>query len=221
MDSTEKRRLTLNRIVSILIFSDLALLAGWGLITPIMSVFITEKIASGTLGAVGASVAVFWFTRALLQVPIASYLDRADGEQRDFHALVLGLVISAISAFLTPLASSMSHIYLLQFLNGIGYALYVPSWSAVFTHHVDPEHTALEWAIDRSVGGIATGVSGLLGGVAAATYGFPAVFVATGVLCMIGMVAIMFGPTFMMPTGLRRVRRPWDTFLAYYSNRTR
>ncbi len=220
MDPKPSNRLTLNRIVSILIFSDLALLAGWGLITPIMSVFILENIPGGTLGAVGASVAVFWFTRALAQVPIASFLDRTAGEQRDFHALVLGLVLSAVAAFLTPLATTMQHIYLLQFLNGLGYALYVPSWSVLFTHHVDPDHTAMEWAIDRSVGGIATGVSGLLGGVVAATYGFPTVFIATGVLCMIAVVAITYGPTFMMPSGLRKVSRPWDTFLAYF-NRTR
>lgn len=214
----EIRRLTIGRVISALIFADLALLAGWGLVAPIMSVFIMERIAGGTLAAIGAAVAVFWFTRAILQVPIATYLDRSTGERNDFHALVMGLVIAAIGAFLLPLATTMTHIYLIEFIHAVGYSFYIPAWSAVFTHHVDPEHTALEWALDRSVGGIATGASGLLGGIVASAYGFNWVFIAAGILSLFGVVAIMFGPTFVMPASLHKVRRPWDTLFSFYRN---
>lgn len=220
MDPTQqKRRLTLNRIISALIFADLALLAGWGLVAPIASVFITEHIIGGTLAAIGAATAIFWFTRSILQIPIATYLDRVVGEQAEFHALILGLLISAVAAFLLPLATSMAHIYLIEFVHAVGYAFYIPAWSALFTHHLDPEHTALEWALDRSVGGMATGTAGLLGGIIANAYGFNWVFFSAGVLCLVGLAAIMFGPTFVMPEGLRTVRRPWRHLFSFNTGR--
>jgi len=207
-------RLKLSRVVSALIFADLALLAGWGLVNPIMSVFITEKIDGGSLTAVGIAVAIFWFTRALLQVPIASYLDRTPGEQDEFHALLMGLMIAATAAFLMPLATRVEHVYLIEFVHAVSFAFYIPAWSSIFSHHVDPEHTALEWAIDRSVGGVATGTAGLLGGVVAGMYGFSAVFVAAGCLSLIATLGILFAPTFVLPRGLKKVRRPWETLIS-------
>lgn len=207
-------RLTLNRIVSGLIFADLALLAGWGLINPVFGVFVTDGIAGGSLAAVGVAVAIFWFTRSLLQVPIASHLDRTPGEKDEYRALAMGLMIAATAAFLMPLATTVTHVYLIEFVHAVGFAFYIPAWSTVFTHHVDPEHTALEWALDRSVGGLATGASGLLGGVVAAAYGFDAVFIAAGVLSLLAVLGVMAVPSLRIPKGLKKARRPWETLVA-------
>ncbi len=214
-------RITLNRIISALIFADLSLLAGWGLVNPIMSVFLTEKIEGGSLAVVGVAVAIFWFTRSLLQVPIATYLDRKPGERDDFHALLLGLMIAATAAFLMPLAKTVTHIYLIEFIHAVAFSFYIPAWSTIFSHHVDPEHTALEWALDRSIGGIATGISGLLGGVVANAYGFNTVFVAAGILSLMGTIGVVFGPSMSIPQGLKKVRRPWETLLAGGFNKSR
>ncbi len=206
-------KIKIGRIISALIFADLALLAGWGLINPIMGVFVTEQVAGGSLAAVGIAVAIFWFTRSILQVPIASYLDRTPGEQDEFHALLMGLMIAAAAAFLMPLATTVTHVYLIEFVHAVSFAFYIPAWSSIFSRHVDPEHTALEWALDRSIGGIATGAAGLSGGVLAATYGFDAVFVAAGTLSLVAAIGILFAPTFTLPGGLKRARRPWETLM--------
>lgn len=205
-------RLRLNKIVSALIFADLALLAGWGLVNPVMSVFVTERISGGSLTAVGIAVAIFWFTRAILQIPVAAYMDRTPGERDDYQILIMGLMIAAAAAFLMPIARTVNHVYLIEFVHAVAFAFYIPAWTTLFTHHVDPQHTAVEWAIDRSVSAIATGASGLLGGIVAGLYGFNAVFVIAGVMSLVAAFGVMLGPSITIPHGLGRARRPWRAF---------
>lgn len=209
MNPTQSR-FTLNKIVSALIFSDLALLAGWGLVNPIMSVFLTERISGGSLTAVGIAVAIFWFTRAIMQIPVAAYMDRTPGERDDYQILVMGLMIAAAAAFLLPLATTVWHIYLIEFVHAIAFSFYIPAWTSIFTHHVDPQHTSVEWAIDRSVSAIATGASGLMGGIVAGMFGFTTVFIVAGVMSLLAAFGVMFGPTLSMPHALGKVRRPWQ-----------
>lgn len=207
-------KIKIGKIISALIFADLALLAGWGLINPIFGVFVTEEISGGSLATVGIAVAIFWFTRSILQVPIASYLDRTPGEQDEFHALLMGLMVAAAAAFLLPLATNVTHIYLIEFVHAVSFAFYIPAWSSIFSKHVDPDHTALEWALDRSIGGVATGAAGLSGGVLAAAYGFDSVFVAAGVLSLAAAAVILFAPKYTLPAGLKKARRPWETLIS-------
>lgn len=207
---TPQQRFSISRIVSLLIFADLAVLAGWGLVNPIISVFVTQKISGGSLAAVGIAVSIFWFTRAVLMVPIAAYLDRATGERNDFEALVMGLMISATAAFLMPLATTVTHIYLIEFIHAVAFSFYIPAWTALFTHHVDPGHTALEWALDRSVGSVATGISAILGGFIASEYGFTAVFITAGSLSVLAAIGVLLGPRIVIPQGIIKIRHPWQ-----------
>ena len=202
----------INRIVSTLIIADLALLAGWGLVNPIFSVFVVDEIAGGSLAAIGIAVAIYWFTRAGLQIPIASYLDRTKGEKDEFRALGIGCLLAAGTAFLFPLASTVMHLYILKFLHAVAFSFYVPAWSGVFSKHLDSKHTALEWAIDRSAGGFATGVSGLIGGVIAGMYGFSAIFVIAGIASLVAGIAVLFGPTIVFPHARKSVKAKKEQF---------
>ena len=80
------------RLVKYFVISDFFLLAGWGLIDPVFSVFIIQRVVGGTLLTVGIAAAIYWITRSVLQIPIAKYLDSTPGEHDDFMALVGGLL---------------------------------------------------------------------------------------------------------------------------------
>src|SRR5580692_5502155 len=86
------------RLVKFFIISDFFLLAGWGFIDPVFSVFIVQKIVGGTLITVGIAAALYWILKSVLQIPISNYLDRTAGEKDDFMALVGGLLLAGISA---------------------------------------------------------------------------------------------------------------------------
>ena len=147
---------------------------------PIFAIFITRNIPDGTLTSVGVAVALFWFTRAIIQIPVANYLDKHKGERDDFRALLIGLLVAAGAAFLMPFATTMNHVYIIEFIHAVAFSLYIPAWSGIFSRHIDHDHSTLDWALDRSAGGFATGMSALLGGVIASAWGFPSVFVIAG-----------------------------------------
>ena len=65
----------MNRTVKLLMISDIFVISGFGLITPIMAVFINDKIIGGTVFTAGIASAVFMVTKGIIQLPFSSYVD--------------------------------------------------------------------------------------------------------------------------------------------------
>lgn len=191
--------LKVGRVVKYFILADLALLAGWGLVGPIFSVFVIEKVAGATLVTVGVAAGIYWVLKSVLQLPVANYLDKTAGERDDFLALVAGLFISAFTAISYVFITQVWHLYLVEIIHAIAFALYVPAWSAMFSRHVDKDRVSFDWSLDSTVAGMSAGVSGLLGGIAAKVYGFPIVFVLAGILSAISAVILIMAPDFVFP----------------------
>src|SRR5580704_798708 len=112
------------RLVKYFVISDFFLLAGWGFIDPVFSVFIVQKIVGGTLITVGIAAAIYWILKSILQIPIANYLDKTPGEKDDFMALVGGLLLAGFSAASFTLVKTAPELYLVEALHGVAFALY-------------------------------------------------------------------------------------------------
>jgi len=189
------------RVVKYFIFVDLALLAGWGLIDPLFSVFIreSENLPEITLGTIGALVGVYWLVKSVIQLPLANYLDRRAGEKDDFYALILGLFLISASAFLFALVHEVWQLFAVQILRSVAFAFYAASWPAIFSRHLDKERVSFDWALDSTAVGIAAGVSGIVGGFLAQTYGYTSVFVLGAFFSMVAALILIFTPDLIMP----------------------
>jgi len=179
-----------NKVVKYFVFADLMLWAGWGFVGPIFAIFVIEDIVGTTLVTVGTSAAVYWFTRSLVQPPIAIYLDRKRGERDDLYVLIAGLLLASFSAFLFALISTVFQLYVVQFVHGIAMGAYSVSWSAIFSRHLDKGRFAFDWSLDRAAIGAAVGASGILGGVLANSFGFDTTFVITGILAFLSALIV-------------------------------
>lgn len=188
-----------NRVVKYFIIGDLLLWAGWGFIDPLFSVFVIKNIAGATIASVGYLAAIFWITRCIVQIPISLYLDKVRGEKDDFYALVVGLLITGLAAFSFMTVKTMAQVYFIQFIKAIGFALYIPSWSAIFTRHIDGRHAAFEWAVSSSSVSFGIGVAGFFGGVLASLAGFNVVFLITGLLAILSANVLLFVPNLILP----------------------
>ncbi len=184
------------RIVKYLVLSDLFLLLGWGFIEPVLSVFIVERIVGATLVTVGIATALYWILKSILQLPIANWLDRdrPPGEKRDFAALVWGLLVAGFSALALAVVNEPWELYVVQAVHAVAFALYIPSWSSIFSRHLDRDRVSFDWSLDSTVAGFAAGVSGLLAGAMAAAWGFTAVFVAGGLFSLVAAFVIIAVP---------------------------
>jgi len=184
--------LKINRIVKYLILSDLAFYAGWGLISPIFAIFIVEKIVGGNVLVAGLSSAVYLILIALLRVPMGIFLDSKPGERDDYWFLTVGLFIAALIPFGFIFSRFPWHIYLLQAIHAIGMAMSLSAWPAIFTRHIDKGKESTEWGLDATSVSLGAGISGAIGGWAVTKFGFNPVFIAVGIIGLIGAFLLLF-----------------------------
>ncbi|HUC31439.1 MAG TPA: MFS transporter [Candidatus Paceibacterota bacterium] len=187
------------RLVKYFVISDFFLLAGWGLIDPVFSVFIIQRVVGGTLLTVGIAAAIYWILRSVLQIPIAKYLDSIPGEHDDFMALVGGLLLVGISAIAMCWVTTVWELYAIHAVQAVAFAFYYASWPTIFSRHLDKESIALDWSLDSSVSGIGAGVTGFLGGVIAGTLGYDVVFVGAGIMAFIAAFVLLAVPDLILP----------------------
>lgn len=188
-----------NRIIRFFIIGDLFLWAGWGFIDPLFSVFVLKNIGGATIISIGLLATIYWVTKSILQIPISVFLDQYDGEKDDFYALIFGLMIIGLSSFSFMITRTIGQVYFVQFIKAIGFSLYIPAWSSIFSRHLDRDHTALEWAISSSSVGLGIGAAGFVGSSIASVYGYNFVFLLTGLMALIGAGVLLFVPDLILP----------------------
>lgn len=193
------RHLKINSVIKQLIWADLALLSGWGLVEPVFAIFILEKIQGATIVTVGIAAAIYWLVKSVLQMPISLLLDKIQGEKDDYMVLVLGLVLSGLSAFSLVLVDQIWQLYLMKFIQAIGFALYIPSWYSIFSRHLDKEHRSFEFSLNSTTIGIAAGIMGLLSGIFVKLFGFTLIFVIASVFSLVAAAIIFFVPEIVFP----------------------
>lgn len=168
----------INRIVRVMVTSDLIMYSGWGLITPILAVYILDEIKGGNVEVAGIAVGIYWAVKAVVQVPLAHFLDKNHGEKDDYYSLIGGTILTS----LTPIGFIFStlpwHIYFFQVLHAIGMAMVVPSWAGIYTRHIQKRREAFCWGLDSSAISIALGFGGIAGGILAKMFGFTPIFIA-------------------------------------------
>lgn len=172
---------SINKVVKVMVFSDLFLSSGWGLIAPILAIYIIKNIKGGDVEVAGIATGIYWLVKSILQLPIARYLDKNHGEKDDFFALVFGTILASLTPIGFIFAVLPWHIYFLQVIHALGVAMAVPSWSAIFTRHIKKGQEAFSWSLDSSFIGLGAGAAGFLGGIIAKIFGFIPLFIMVSV----------------------------------------
>jgi hypothetical protein len=178
-----------------MIYSDFVLHSGWGFLGPVFAIFIVQNIAAGD-PIEGAKIAGFaslsyWIIKSSLQIPIGKNLDKNHGEKDDFRFMIFGTFLTGFVPFGFMLSSQPWHIYAFHALHAVGMAMVIPSWSAIFTRHIDKGREAFEWSLRSTALGFAAGITGALGGILAAAYGFNIIFILVGSLSMVSSLMLL------------------------------
>jgi MFS family permease len=187
-----KKKNISSKVISYLIYSDVFFWSAWGLLGPIFPIFIINNIQGGTPLVVGIASAIFLIVRSLLRVPLGILLDKCISEKDDYFVLVVGLFITALIPFGYVISTLPWHLYFLQTIYGIGMALIMAGWSAIFTRHIEKGKESTQWGIDSMAVGLSAGIMGVVGGWLVTEYGFNLVFVIAGILGVLSSI-ILFG----------------------------
>ncbi len=167
---------------------DIMFFSAFGLIGPIFAIFVTNQIAGATVATVGFAATINLLVRALLQMPIARYIDKHKGEKDDFLFMVIGSTLVSVVPFAYLFVTLPIHLYLAQVVLGIGGALTNPGWFAIFTRHIDKGKEGTEWTLENVGIGLVSAGAAALGGIMAERFGFHNLFLVVGILSLVGLV---------------------------------
>ena len=170
-------KIGVNKVVKTLILADFFLQAGWGLIGPIFAVFIIKNIRGGSLAMIGFVAATYWIAKSIFQPFIAYFFDLRKGEKDDFKFLIVGMYVANLIPLGYLFSSQIWQIFLLEFIRGLAMACVIPTWSGIFTRHIDKGWEAFSWSIESTAIGFAFGFAAAFGGVMATILGFKTVFI--------------------------------------------
>ena len=179
------RMLKINKVIRVLILSDVLLITGLGFISPIFAIFLTNKIKGGNVEIAGFAASIYWITLSLVLIPFGKYLDKNHGEKDDLYFIVIGNFLAALAVFGYLFSYLPWHIYLLQAIYALGMGMNIPGYTAIFTRHIDKGKEALSWSTRAAFVGVGAGVAGALGGIIAHRFGFNALFIGVGIFILL------------------------------------
>ncbi|TSC91914.1 MAG: hypothetical protein CEN90_29 [Parcubacteria group bacterium Licking1014_17] len=181
----------ISRAIKKLVGFDFTINFAFGLLSPIFAVFVIENIQGSTLKVVGLSAMFYWIARVLTTIPFSRLMDRLDGERDEFYFIIIGaFIISTIPLFYL-LARFPWHIYIIQFVYGVGNSMTVPAWRILFTDHIDRGKIGFEWSLDDVAVGLAVAISAYIGSFIADKYGFETVIVILSILGYVSTLLLL------------------------------
>ncbi|MBW3002937.1 MFS transporter [Candidatus Woesearchaeota archaeon] len=179
----------MNKIIKLLIFSDIFVTTGFGLIEPILAIFIKENLIGGTIFAAGIASTLYLITRCIVQLPFSRYVDNHDRKAR---WLIVGTFLIAMVPVVYIFASKIQHIYAAQILYGLGAGLAYPTWLGLFSTHLDRKHESFEWSLYSTLTGLGTAASAIVGASIAQAFGFTYTFILVGIMSVIGCIVLFW-----------------------------
>lgn len=173
----------INRVVKTLITLDFFYNSAFGSFGPVFAIFIAGGIEGGSAAVAGLATTTYWVVKSLVQLPIARFLDKTDGERDDFWAMFFGYFFGGFVPFGYLFVTEPWHLYLLQGFFGLAMAFAVPGWYSIFTRHVDRWRIGFEWSLQSVFAvGLAYALAAAIGGFVVEAFGFRALFAGAGIL---------------------------------------
>ncbi len=171
----------------IMIYSDFLVISASGFLSPIYAVFVTRQVVGATLATVGFVTTMFYVVKSALQFPISSYADSVKGENDDFKLMVIGtFIVSVVPLIYYFFVHEVWEMFAAETLNGIGYAMIIPTWLAIYTRHIDRHRESWEWMLHSNAVGLGFAVTATVGGVLAERFGFGVIFLLTSAFSFVG-----------------------------------
>jgi len=184
-ECTFHKKTAINRLVFLLIGTELFFTSIFALAGPFVAVFVAKGISGGTATVVGIASMVFLITKSTLQIPFSRFVDKTSSENRIVGILSGGYAVIALCPLVLAFSTLPWHVFLANFFCGLGSALSYPSWNALFTHHIDKEQAAFEWSVYNTIIGFGGAVATALGGFLIDRAGFQAVFLWVGIIILL------------------------------------
>ena len=179
----------MNKVIWLLIISDILILSAFGLITPIFAIFLNEGISGGSIVAVGIASAIFFIIKSVAQLPLSIYLDK---KREKLGFLLAGTFIIVLIPLFYAFSQNIKLIFIAQAAYALGAAMAYPSWISLFIMHLDRKHRGFEWSLWSTGVGIGTAITAYIGAIVAQNIGFRNLFFIVSAISFLGLLVLFF-----------------------------
>lgn len=174
-----------------MISADVFINGAAGLIGPVFAIFIANSIAGGTEMTAGVAAGLFLFTRSVVQIPIANFADKHKGERDDFKLLITFNLIAGLIPLLYLIVSSELQLYFVQVILGLCSAFTFPTFTALYTRHVDKDKVGTEWSIYYTFNDLSVAFFSAIGGIVALKFGFHTLIIISAGMSVLGTLILL------------------------------
>lgn len=180
-----------NPIVSAFITSESFFWSGWNLINPIFAIFVATNIQGGNVEIAGSAVTVYLVARILTELFASRLLNKTTDRTRVLLS-ILGIVLLGCLYISFAFISSIGALFIIQILLGVSFGIVTPAKMSLFSEHIDKGKESSEWGLYDVVTLSGMACTAALGGFVAKEYGFPILFVTTGIMMLLGAIPFVF-----------------------------
>lgn len=179
----------MNRTLKFLMVSDIFYGTGFGLVAPIIAIFIKENLTGGSIFAAGIATTIFILVKSVVQLPFSRYVDRHD---RKLKWLKVGYALILFNPLIYIFADHMNYIYVAEAIHGIGSGLAFPAWLGLWSTHLDKGHESFEWSLYSTVVGLGSAATAAGGAAMAEFIGFNLTFAVVEIMVIFGFIVLFF-----------------------------
>jgi MFS family permease len=187
----------MHKAIKVLILASIFLNFSVGLLAPIYAIFV-ERIGGNILSASFAGT-IYQIIFGILIIIFGKIEDKL--EKRILVSI--GYLLNTMAYVIYYFVRNPLQLFFAQMILGVGDAVKVPAWQAIFSKSLDRGRESSEWAYWAGSTAIIYGVAALIGGVIATNYGFRFLFV---------LMALGTGVSTVISTFLFR-KNLWKSFL--------
>jgi MFS family permease len=168
--------------------TDSLFFSGIALVDAIFGVFIVQQIANATVVNLGIGSSLYTIGIILTEPIFSSFYDRTKNGGTAFYGYVLGNFLKTIFRFGFIFVNSVPAYYLVYFLLGIVHSIAYPSFSKVFTRHIEPGNESVAWGYKDFLLSLGSIVSLVASGFIAVIFGYKFLFVLSSIILLLSGV---------------------------------
>ena len=184
----------INKVVVYLTMSDVFSWGTFTIINALTGLYLSQKLNRNAIEFVTIGTSIYFFTRAIFQIPIGKLTDKLKSDKDEILLLILGiLLMGSPFLFYSHISTSIDY-FILQFVFGLGTSLNITTWRKLFTLNIDDGKEGRQYGVYETVMSALTGALGIIGGTIASlgeNY-FDKVIAGAGIIIILSSIWPLF-----------------------------
>ncbi len=154
----------INKVVIYLSLSDVFTWGPYTIISLLTGLYLSSKLGQDVVQFVGVGTSIYFFTRALLQIPVGVLTDRLKSDKDEIFFLFSGVLLMGFPFLFYPHIVNQYQYYFLQFLFGLGVSMSVTNWRKLFALNIDKGREGRQYSVYEVIMSVSTAFVCMLGG---------------------------------------------------------